>query len=109
MVKKSRRFAISQAALARRKKTKRPTLTDKQREIPGSTPASAGTSVAAEQASSSGAGEAVVATDPSGQGAMEVVPNTPWRYAYVLSDIRRIGILAGAILTLIVALSFFLR
>ena len=51
----------------------------------------------------------MVATDPSGQGVMEVVTDTPWRYAYVLSDIRKIGILSGGILTLIVALSFFLR
>jgi hypothetical protein len=101
MVRKSRRFAVRQAALARQKK-KRGSLSQRQREL--STPAPQ--SSAPEGVDT--IGETPPLPDPAGEGVLEAVPATPWRYAYVLSDIKRIGVIASAILGLLVGLSFFL-
>ncbi|MCH9035736.1 MAG: hypothetical protein IH860_00265 [Chloroflexi bacterium] len=101
MVRKSRRFAVRQAALARQKK-KRGSLSQRQIEL--STPApqlSPSEEVDTNE-------ETPPLPDPAGEGVLEAVPATPWRYAYVLSDIKRIGVLSSVILALLVGLSFFL-
>ena len=109
MVRKSRRFAVTQAALAKQKK-KRGSLSQRQIEL--STPApqlspSEGADTN-EETQSAAAGDTPPLPDPAGEGVLEAVPATPWRYAYVLSDIKRIGVLSSVILALLVGLSFFL-
>ena len=109
MVRKSRRFAVRQAALVRQKK-KRGSLSQRQREL--STPAPQSSAPEGvdtiEETPTTAQGETPPLPDPAGEGVLEAVPATPWRYAYVLSDIKRIGVIAAAILGLLVGLSFFL-
>ena len=109
MVRKSRRFAVRQAALARQKK-KRGSLSQRQRELSTATPQSSqpeGADTIGEVPSDS-QGETSPLPDPAGEGILEALPDTPWKYTYVLSDIKRIGVIASAILGLLVGLSFFL-
>ena len=109
MVRKSRRFAVRQAALARQKK-KTGSLSQRQRELSTPTPQSSVPEGAdtIDETPTTAQGETSPLLDPAGEGALEAVPATPWRYAYVLSDIKRIGVIASVILALLVGLSFFL-
>ena len=109
MVRKSRRFDVRQAALARQKKQHVP-LSQRPIELFAPTPQSSAPEGAdtIEETPTTAQGETPSLPDATGEGVLEAVPATPWRYAYVLSDIKRIGVIASAILALLVGLSFFL-
>ena len=109
MVRKSRRFAVTQAALARQKK-KTGSLSQRQRELSTPAPQSSVPEGAdtIDETPTTAQGETPPLPEAAGEGALEAVPATPWRYAYVLSDIKRIGVIASVILALLVGLSFFL-
>ena len=110
MVKKSRRFAARQAALSRRKKVRRTTLTQKQMESAAPTPQPTleeepGT---IEETPPTDSEEAAALPQPSVQTAGEGGSDT-WRYAYVLADVKRTAIISGAAFVVIGILTFFLR
>ena len=109
MVRKFRHFAIRQAALARQKK-RRGTLSQRQKELSTPTPQSSRPEGAdtVEETPSAAQGETPPLPDPAGESVLEAAPDTPWRYTYVLADIKRIGVIASAIIGLLVGLSFFL-
>ena len=109
MVRKSRRFAVRQAALARQKK-RRGSLSQRQRELSIPTPQASEPQGAdtLEQTQSAIQGEATPLPDPAGESALESAPAAPWRYTYVIADIKKIGFMASVILVLLVGLSFFL-
>ena len=109
MVKKSRRFAVRQSALAKRKKS-RLGLSQRQRELSG-VPTQPEPSEAADATDASlSSSDASVDQDilPVEEAAMQAVPAAPWRYNYVLSDIKRIGLIAAVVATLLVVLTFLL-
>ncbi|MEE9247754.1 MAG: hypothetical protein V3U79_03545 [Dehalococcoidia bacterium] len=109
MVRKFRHFAIRQAALTRQKK-RRGSLSQRQRELSTPTPQSSQAEGAdtIEETKPAAQGETSPLPEPAGEDALEAAPTTPWRYTYVLADIKRIGVLASAILGLLVVMSFFL-
>ena len=120
MAKKSKRFAARQSASTKRKKGK-PSLSQRQIELSG---ISAPTPPPAADAADTGApvleatdapesgspSEAVERTaQPGTQVVAPATAGAPWRYGYVLTDVRRIGLITVVVALLLGVLTFFLR
>ena len=111
MARKSRRFAISQAALSKRKKLRRSPAQRSEGESPPSSPEATPVEEVVEEpilSSESSEPEPQPLPEPVEQESEELV-TSPWRYAYVLADLRRIGVFAGAIFVFLGVMTIFLR
>ena len=122
MAKKSKRFAARQSASTKRKKGK-PSLSQRQIELSGvsaptPTPPPAADSTGTDapvlestDAPESGSpSEAVERTaQPGTQVVAPATAGAPWRYGYVLTDVRRIGLITVVVALLLGVLTFFLR
>ena len=122
MAKKSKRFAARQSASTKRKKGK-PSLSQRQIELSGvsaptPTPPPAADAAdtetpvlesteAPESGSSSEAPEQ--AAQPGPQVAVPAAAGAPWRYGYVLTDVKRIGLITVVVALLLGVLTFVLR
>ena len=122
MAKKSKRFAAKQSASTKRKKGKAG-LSQRQIELSGvsaptPTPPPA-TDVTDSEAPALESTDAPESGDPSEAGEQAAQPGpqvavpaavgAPWRYGYVLTDIRRIGLITGVVALLLLVLTFILR
>ena len=111
MARKSRRFAVSQAALSKRKKLRRSPAQRGEVESPPPGPQPTPVEEVVEEptlSSESSEPEPQPLSEPVEQESEELA-TSPWRYAYVLSDLRRIGVFAGAIFVFLGVMTFFLR
>ena len=112
-VRKSRRLAVRHAELSKRKKLRRkPLLLKREGEGPTtSTPPPNPAEKASPPEASSPSSEATTPTSLPQTSRQEVVttPSSPWRYAYVLADLRKIGLISGGIFMLLGILTIFLR
>jgi hypothetical protein len=122
MAKKSKRFAARQSASTKRKKGK-PSLSQRQIELSGvsaptPTPPPAADStgtdapvLASTEAPESGSSSETPeqAAQPGPQVAVPAAAGAPWRYGYVLTDVRRIGLITVVVALLLGVLTFFLR
>ena len=122
MAKKSKRFAAKQSSSTKRKKGKAG-LSQRQIELSGvsaptPTPPPAADSTGTEapvlastDAPESGSpSEAVQQTaQPGTQVVAPAAAGAPWRYGYVLTDVRRIGLITVVVALLLGVLTFFLR
>ena len=122
MVKKSKRFAARQSASTKRKKGK-PSLSQRQIELSG---VSAPTPTPPPAADAADTGAPVLesteapetgspsetpeqATQPGSQVAAPAAVGAPWRYGYVLTDVKRIGLMTVVVALLLGVLTFVLR
>jgi len=106
MAKKSKRFAVRQSALSKRKKSKAG-LSQRQKELSGSLAGSDSSKFAYGVNASTPTSSAKASDNP--QALQEnVINNTPWRYSYVVSDIKRIGMITGIVAILLLVLTFLL-
>ena len=122
MAKKSRRFAAKRSATTKRKKGKAG-LSQRQIELSGvavptpapSTAAEASAVEPADQESAS-APDSEAPSDaaqqplpPEPAAAIPAAAGAPWRYAYVLTDVKRIGMFTAVVALLLLVLTFILR
>ena len=122
MAKKSKRFAARQSASTKRKKGK-PSLSQRQIELSGvsaptptpppvadSTGTDAPVLESTDAPESGSPSEAVERTaQPGTQVVAPATAGAPWRYGYVLTDVRRIGLITVVVALLLGVLTFFLR
>ena len=122
MAKKSKRFAARQSASTKRKKGK-PSLSQRQLELSGVSSATPTPPPAADAtdteapvlestaASDSGSPSETVeqTAQPGPQVAVPAAAEAPWHYSYVLTDVRRIGLLSVVVVLLLGVLTFVLR
>ena len=122
MAKKSKRFAAKQSSSTKRKKGKAG-LSQRQIELsgvsaptptppPAAKAADTGAPVldsteAPETGSSSETPEQ--AAQPGPQVAVPAAAGAPWRYGYVLTDVKRIGLMTVVVALLLGVLTFVLR
>ena len=122
MAKKSKRFAARQSASTKRKKGK-PSLSQRQLELSGVSPATPtpppavdATDTGAPVLESTAAPESGSPSETAEQTAQPRPPvvapaaaGAPWRYSYVLTDVRRIGLISVVVALLLGVLTFVLR
>ncbi len=122
MAKKSKRFAARQSASTKRKKGK-PSLSQRQLELSGVSPATPTpppaadatdteapvleSTVAPESGSPSETAEQTA--QPGPRAVVPAAAGVPWRYGYVLTDVRRIGLISVVVALLLGVLTFVLR
>ena len=122
MAKKSKRFAAKQSSSTKRKKGKAG-LSQRQIELSG---VSAPTPTPPPAADAADTGAPVLesteapesgspsetpeqATQPGPQVAAPAAAGAPWRYGYVLTDVKRIGLMTVVVALLLGVLTFVLR
>ena len=122
MAKKSKRFAARQSASTKRKKGK-PSLSQRQIELSGVSaptptpppaPDAADTEApvleSTESPESGSSSETTEQTaQPGPQVAAPAAAGAPWRYGYVLTDVKRIGLMTVVVALLLGVLTFVLR
>ena len=120
MAKKSKKLAAQRSSSTKRKKGKGG-LSQRQIELSGvgaPAPAPEQTPEAVEPQAPGSEAEAAEAAAPGAPPAAQPLPTQPkaavaaegpWRYGYVLSDMKRIGLMTSVVALLLVALTFILR
>lgn len=122
MAKKSKKLAAQRSSSTKRKKGKGG-LSQRQIELsgvaaPAPTPAEVTESGdAPAETSEEAAVEGAAAETPAVEQPIPAQPKVavaaaasgPWRYGYVLSDLKRIGLITTVVALLLVALTFILR
>ena len=123
MAKKSKKLAAQRSSSTKRKKGKGG-LSQRQIELSGvGTPAAVPeqTPEAVEPQAPGSEAEATESAEVAATGAppaaqplptqpkAAVAAEGPWRYGYVLSDMKRIGLMTSVVALLLVALTFILR
>ncbi len=120
MAKKSKRLAAQRSASTKRKKGKGG-LSQRQIELsgvaaPAPTPEQAPEAVESpDSAADPAATEAIAAEAPPVAQPLPTQPKAavaaegPWRYGYVLGDMKRIGLMTSVVAVLLVVLTFILR
>lgn len=120
MAKKSKKLAAQRSSSTKRKKGKAG-LSQRQIELsgvaaPAPTPAPIPEAVEGQAtADDSGVTEGAAAETPPVAQPLPIPPkgavaaDGPWRYGYVLGDMKRIGLITSVVALLLVVLTFLLR
>lgn len=120
MAKKSKKLAAQRSSSTKRKKGKGG-LSQRQIELSGVAPPASSPEEAAEAVESQApANEAPVtesapAETPPAEQPLPTQPKAavaaegPWRYGYVIGDMKRIGLMTSVVALLLVVLTFILR
>ena len=106
MAKKSKRFAVRQSALTKRKKSKAG-LSLRQKELSGSLIGSE-PNRSTYEANASTQTYSADETNNLQPPQENVFNDKPWRYSYVVTDIKRIGMITGIVAILLLVLTFLL-
>lgn len=120
MAKKSKRLAAQRSSSTKRKKGKGG-LSQRQIELSGvAAPAPTSSEEPEATESQASANEATVTEAPAAETPPVAQPlpprpqaavaaEGPWRYGYVLGDMKRIGLITSVVALLLVVLTFILR
>ena len=107
MAKKSHRVASRQAAVRKERKRKKRSQVSQRYPMPAGAPAAPSTMVTPEPATA----PSTVATEPSTAPSVTRPASTRQavpRYQYVIADLRKIALIAGAMLVILIVLAFVL-
>lgn len=107
MAKKSHRVASRQAAVSKERKRKKRSQTPQRHPMPAGAPAAPSTEATPEPATA----PSTVATEPSTAPSVTKPASTRQaapRYQYVIADLRKIALIAGAMLVILIVLAFVL-
>ena len=120
MAKKSKKLAAQRSSSTKRKKSKSG-LSQRQIELSGvaaPAPAPSEADEAVEDRVAASDGEVTEAATTEAPPAARPLPSQPkvavaaegpWRYGYVLGDLKRIGLMTSVVALLLVVLTFVLR
>lgn len=111
MAKKSHRVASRQAAVSKERKRKKRSQTSQRHPMPAGAPAAPSTMVTPEPAPEPATSPSTVATEPSTAPSVTRPASTRQavpRYQYVIADLRKIALIAGAMLVILIVLAFVL-
>jgi len=124
MAKKSHRVASRQAAVSKERKRKKRSQASQRHPMPAGAPAAPSTMVTPEPAPDTATSPSTVATpEPSTSTSTVATPEPSTatsvtrpastrqavpRYQYVMADLRKIALIAGAMLVILIVLAFVL-
>jgi len=108
MAKKSHRVASRQAEVSKERKRKKRSQTSQRHPMPAGAPAAPSTEATLEPAA---APSTVATPEPSTAPSVTRPASTRQavpRYQYVIADLRKIALIAGAMLVILIVLAFVL-
>lgn len=112
MAKKSHRVASRQAAVSKERKRKKRSQASQRHPMPAGAPAAPSTMATPEPAPETATSPSTVATpEPSTATSVTRPASTRQavpRYQYVMADLRKIALIAGAMLVILIVLAFVL-